>query len=307
MEEKERYIGSVRFYKNMILLFVIVAIITPMVFAFVNSAKYHSSKEQAEDLQAEVSDLQRALAEEDESRIAIEAEAPVYQSLYPDFYAPQSYQATVYTEKTAYLTFDDGPSERTDAILDVLKKKNVKATFFVVGKTDAKSKERMKRIVAEGHTIGMHSYSHRYSKIYESVEAYLADMYKIFTLIKETTGVTPSVFRFPGGTINAYNGNIYRELCTEMVRRGFVPYDWNLSSGDATTDTISEKKIISNVVNASANVTRGFVLMHDSEYRDTTVAALDDVIDQMQKKGFTFLPITPDVQPCLFSYQDYQS
>lgn len=307
MKEKERYFGSVRFYKNMILLFVILAIATPTVFAFSNLAKYRSASEQAEDLRTEILSLQEARREESEQQEEMKAETPAYQSLYPDFYAPQNYHATVYAEKTAYLTFDDGPSDRTDEVLDILKKKNVKATFFVVGKADEKNKARMRRIVAEGHTLGMHSYSHRYAQIYDSVEAYLADMYKIFNLIKDATGTTPSVFRFPGGTINAYNGSLYRELCAEMVRRGFVPYDWNLSSGDATADAISEKKIINNVVGSSSNVVRGFILMHDSEYRKTTVAALDDIIDQMQAKGFTFLPITPDVQPCLFSYQDFQS
>lgn len=115
-----------------------------------------------------------------------------YSSLYPDFYAPQAYSANSAPSKTAYLTFDDGPSGNTDVILQTLQEENVKATFFVVGTTDANNLARMRRIVQEGHTIGMHSYSHSYKKIYASVEAFLKDMYQVFNLIKDTTGVTPT-------------------------------------------------------------------------------------------------------------------
>ena len=134
------------------------------------------------------------------------------------------------------------------------------------------------------------------------MEAYLEDMYRLFTQIKETTGVTPSVFRFPGGSINGYSAGIYQELIAEMLRRGFVPYDWNISSEDATGSYISPDKIVSNITATAGRVNRGFVLMHDSEAKGTTVAALSPMIDRLREMGFTFEKLTPDVKPVLFSY-----
>ena len=72
-------------------------------------------------------------------------------------------------QKKVYLTFDDGPSDHTDEILDILKKNKVRATFFVVGKETEHAKKMYRRIILEGHTLGMHSYSHNYDQIYASV------------------------------------------------------------------------------------------------------------------------------------------
>lgn len=166
----------------------------------------------------------------------VSADPPYYQLLYEDFYAPQPYNATERAEKTIYLTFDDGPSDRTDEILEVLAEKNVKATFFVIGQSSEKNLERMRRIVEEGHTIGMHSFSHDYAAVYTSVESFLDEFYRNFIQIQETTHTTPTVFRFPGGSINGYDGAFYQEILSEMIRRGFVPFDWNISSEDAASN-----------------------------------------------------------------------
>lgn len=288
------YFGSVRFFKNMILLAVIICIAIPTSF----SIHYHN------ELQCAKEDIQRLTEEiEQQNNEPTNGEAPYYQSLYPDFYAPQNYGATESAEKTMYLTFDDGPSDRTDEILDLLAKKQVKATFFVIGNTDEAAKDRMRRIVAEGHTLGMHSYTHNYEKIYASVEAYLDDMYQIFSLIKDTTGQTPSVFRFPGGSINGYNAGIYKELVAEMIRRGFVPYDWNVSSQDASGNDMTPTQIINAVVNGAENTSRGFVLFHDSQYKNSTVKALGEIIEDLRKMGFQFQAVSPTTKPTLFAYR----
>ena len=132
-----------------------------------------------------------------------------------------------------YLTFDDGPSDRTDEVLKILDEKGVKATFFVIGREDETSIQRIKKAAAAGHTIGMHSYSHDYEKIYTSVEDFLDDFYKLFVILRDEAGVTPTVFRFPGGSLNNYNQGVYKEIIAEMLRRGFRYYDWNLSAEDA--------------------------------------------------------------------------
>ena len=106
------------------------------------------------------------------------------------------------------MTFDDGPSTRTDEVLAVLARENIKATFFVVGQTSETNLQRIRDIVNQGHTIAMHSYSHDYTKIYASVEAFLDDMYRVFSQIRDATGVAPTFFRFPGRSVNSYNYGI---------------------------------------------------------------------------------------------------
>ena len=293
------YFGSVRFFKNLILIAVVILIAVPTGFSF---SFYFDIKEQ----KATIASLQEQLAEREklaEMFTKNEEDLP-YQSLYPDFYAPEGYHASLIKDDVIYLTFDDGPSANTDRILDVLKQEEVKATFFVTGRTNTTDLERMKRIVAEGHTIGMHSYSHNYTKRYSSVEAFLDDMYPIFMQIKETTGETPVIFRFPGGSINAYNGDIYQEIIAEMMRRGFVPWDWNISAQDATAKKVTSAQITANVTARATKVNRGVVLMHDSAAKTATASAVKNIIRELKNKGFTLDKITPELKPIVFPYKD---
>ncbi|MBR2481904.1 MAG: polysaccharide deacetylase family protein, partial [Oscillospiraceae bacterium] len=289
---KSGYIGSVRFYKNMILLFFIIAILVPTGFAIGYRGTIREMKgeisglqEQSallQQLEAENAALELAIKEKEEERIRLEAEAPDYQKLYPDFYAPQPLAATERKENVVYLTFDDGPSYCTDEILDILEKKGAKATFFVVGQSREENLRRMRRIVEEGHAIGMHSFTHEYSMIYDSVESYLSDMYAVFCQIKEVTGVTPTLFRFPGGSINGYNSALYQEMIAEMIRRGFVPYDWNVSSEDASGSSVPTSHIIDCVVGGASGRSRSIVLMHDGAGKSSTANALSQIIDRLQ-------------------------
>jgi len=317
-KKKEPYIGSVRFFKNLILLGVIVMIAVPTVFAIRLAKSLSATEEYIQTQNAENEALQHEnelLAEEIKHLPVVEptkaelwdlfkAESP-YAELYPELYAPQELDASLYEKGVVYLTFDDGPSERTGEILDILKEKDVKATFFVVGNDSEQGKEMLRRIVEEGHTLGMHTYSHRYNDIYQSVEAYLDDMYKIFSQIKEATGTEPTLFRFPGGSINAYNGNIYQELISEMLRRGFVPFDWNMANSDAITNRlVPTEELIYNVLHNAEQKDRGVVLMHDSSWKTTTVEALAPTIDGLREKGFELKALTHEVMPILFSYNN---
>lgn len=317
------YLGSVRFFKNLILLAVCVLILTPSLLAvkfyrqIEDSAAEPASPEMKADDAPEFNSP-NAVFEPDSSfadryapsqgmendGIPFAADPPDYQSLYPDFYAPQPYAATERAENVVYLTFDDGPSDRTDEILAVLAEKNVKATFFVTGKSSQKDLERMRRIVEEGHTIGMHSYSHVYATIYASVEDFLGDFYQNFLQIREATGHSPTVFRCPGGSINGYNGGFYMEILSEMIRRGFVPFDWNISSEDAVTTHIQSANVLTaNVVRGARGKVRGFVLFHDSEAKTTTPRALGPTIDQLRAMGFEFAAISPSTLPVLYNYE----
>ncbi len=224
-----------------------------------------------------------------------------YTQLYPDMYVKRP-EKQVSPNKTIFLTFDDGPSVRTGEILDILKQKNVKATFFVIGNTSATGKTYMKRIVKEGHTIAPHTFTHNFKSIYSSVEAYLNDFNKIYTLIYETTGVKPTIFRFAGGSKNSFNKNNYREIVAEMTRRGFDYYDWNLSTGDAAQKSLTPaKKCLSNVLNYSAKYDNAVVLMHDAQPKTTTVQALPALIDGLRNQGFYFQKLSNEIYPVPYS------
>ena len=295
-----RYFGSVRFFKHLILLTVCILIAVPTVLSIVYGRKCTQLNTELESSEAALQEAKQDL--ETLKHHDIDPEAPAYQQLYPDFYAPQNLVADQVEDKCIYLTFDDGPSARTPEILQILQEENVKATFFVIGKTDEQSLQWMRDIAEQGHTIGMHTYSHQYEDIYESVESFLDDLYQDFCLIRDTTGITPTAFRFPGGSINGYNYRISQQLIAEMLRRGFVPFDWNISSGDAAGSVVPSEKILENVA-GSSNVNRGIILMHDSSYKTSTVEALRPMIRSLQEKGFSFSGIQPETKPILFYYQ----
>lgn len=224
-----------------------------------------------------------------------------YTKLYPDLYVEKpSKQIT--PSKTVFLTFDDGPSERTKEILRILKEKNVKATFFVIGNASEGGKALMRQIVEEGHTIAPHTYTHEFKKIYASVESYLDDFYKIFKLIYETTGQKPNIFRFAGGSNTTFNKAIRRELISEMLRRGFYYYDWNLSTGDAAQKALTPvANCASNVLNYSAKYNSAVVLAHDARPKTTTVQALPEIIDGLRKQGFSFDKLSNQINPTTYS------
>ena len=228
-----------------------------------------------------------------------------YTKLYPDLYAESYPESFKDDNGTIYLTFDDGPSKNTMDILYILKRYDIKATFFFNGGTDETTMERMKAVADAGHSIGVHSVSHDYEKVYESVESYLDDFYNTYTCIYEATGIKPQIFRFPGGSINNYNRFVYMQIIAEMTRRGFVYYDWNVSGEDAVhgaTWTSIYNNVMTGIQNNSSD--RAIVLLHDADDKYATVTVLEDVIDALLKDGYSFGQIDPSVKPVTFSYTD---
>jgi len=299
--------------------------------ALVLACLYVARREKLEKAQAEVDRLQTALAEQQEQVgqlqtsladrqseldkaeetielmrkypvLTPEGTVPEYTQLYPDLYA-QPYEGEAVTGgKVVCLTFDDGPSENTDRVLQILAQYGVKATFFVVGKTGEQSQRRMRDIVAAGHTLAIHSWTHDYRTIYASVEAFLDDFYKLYQWIYEVTGVYPQVFRFPGGSVNGYNRGTYQEIIAEMTRRGFVYFDWNASAQDATVHPRAAEDIAADCLKG-ASKDLAVVLCHDSAARTTTVDALPAVIEGYQANGYTFMALTPGVKPVMLDYK----
>ncbi|HQB07998.1 MAG TPA: polysaccharide deacetylase family protein, partial [Rectinema sp.] len=159
------------------------------------------------------------------------------------------------------------------------------------------------RTAQEGHTIGMHSYTHKYTLIYDSVENFIEDLNKNYLYIKNNTGISPTILRFPGGSINTYNLEIYQSLCAEVLRRGFIYCDWNVSSGDALKEATTDS-IVDNVING-VGLCWGpsFVLMHDNGNNEL-VQALPKIIDKLKAKGYSFAAFDNTVRPPMFVYPE---
>lgn len=205
---------------------------------------------------------------------------------------------TEISENTIYLTFDDGPSVRTGEILDILGKYNIKATFFVV-KGEENYTELMKRASREGHAIGIHSASHKYDKIYRSVQDFIDDFSECYEYITTNTEIKPTVSRFPGGSVNKHNSQICKQLIDEISRRGFQYFDWNVDSGDGT-GKLSSREIYNNVINGCKGRKRAIVIMHDAGNKKTTVEALDDIINTLINDGWQFATLDNEVKPMVF-------
>ena len=184
-------------------------------------------------------------------------------------------------KKRVYLTFDDGPSDNTEEILDILKKYDVKATFFVVGNTSEHGQELLKRIVEEGHSIGIHSYSHKYSAIYDSEESFFEDFNKISDYIYDVTGVRTQICRLPGGSSNTVSKISMAELVRSLNEQNIECFDWNISGGDASGQKLSASAISNNVLKGIDRFQTAVVLLHDGADKDSTVEALDIVLKEL--------------------------
>lgn len=192
-------------------------------------------------------------------------------------------------EKVVYLTFDDGPSEVTESILNVLDKYGVKATFFVTN-GDENYHHLIQKAFNQGHSIGLHTFSHNYQEIYSAPYLYFKDLELIDNLVFDLIGIHSKIIRFPGGSSNTvsvkYNEGIMSYLTTELIKLGYQYYDWNVSSGDATGGTVTSKDIVIDSINSNAKYIN--LLMHDSSNKQTTVDALPEIIEYYLSKGYEF-------------------
>lgn len=200
-----------------------------------------------------------------------------------------------YAKNIVYLTFDDGPSANTKDILKILKKENVKATFFVTAQT-ADYAEYMKQAIEEGHSIGLHSYTHDYEDIYRSEENYFKDLEKVSDFVKDATGYESKLLRFPGGSSNTisamYNQGIMSRLTKEVEERGYTYFDWNITSSDATGWGIPANDIVkSSCTDQGGNLV---ILLHDTQGKETTVEALPKIIKYYKDRGYTFKALAFD-------------
>ena len=197
-----------------------------------------------------------------------------------------------------YLTFDDGPSSYVTAeILDVLAAHHAKATFFCVDYA-AEDRHLIERMIREGHTVGIHGYSHDYASIYTSDEAFMENIYRLRDKLRADFGYEATLIRFPGGSSNtvssAYNTGIMSRLVKRVEQEGFTYFDWNISSGDANPTGLSRGEIYRNVVSRLQPGGDHVVLMHDSGGKHTTARAVQDIIRYAQGNGYALCPLTAD-------------
>lgn len=212
------------------------------------------------------------------------------------------------TVPTAFLTFDDGPNANTAQILDILKENNVTATFFVIAKQIEESetmKQVMRRTVEEGHTVAIHTYSHQYATIYQSVDAYFEDLYKAQQIIKDVTGVDSKLVRLPGGTATAksyckkYSGSedTFPQIMKRLEEEGYTVSDWNIDTKDWESSTTVDGIISSvhRVAQAWHDNNNGYrtalVLMHNWP---KTVKFLPTMINDLKNMGFVFESMHPE-------------
>jgi len=188
---------------------------------------------------------------------------------------------------TIYLTFDDGPGPYTGRLLDILDKYNVPATFFVTG-ADSRYFDQIGRAYREGHSIGVHTYSHNYYEIYSSEEAFFQDFNAVQDLINQQTGSYTQLSRFPGGssnTVSSFNPGIMSRLSGALTDLGIRYFDWNVSSGDAGGTTVTSE-VVDNIIAGCSSQKVSVVLQHD--IKDYSVDAVEQVIVWGLNNGYSF-------------------
>ena len=209
-------------------------------------------------------------------------------------------------EKRVYLTFDDGPSANTDAVLDVLKKYDIKATFFDIMKEDEVEKKALKRCYDEGHTIAIHTVDHDYDHLYASLDNWIADVEGEQKYLEEVTGVKTYYYRFPGGssnTIAAKRGTDIDDCIKWLNKNGFTYYDWNIDNEDSTGVKFTADQLADNVLDYMSDEGDYMVLLHDTNAKATTTESLPKIIETLQAKGFTFCQITDNTE--YFQHRKY--
>lgn len=200
---------------------------------------------------------------------------------------PQS-DEVVSTGKVIYLTFDDGPERYTRRLLKTLGRYNVKAAFFVTGRGDSTI---ITDIANAGHAIGNHTFSHKYTSIYASEEAFFGELHRMEDIIKDKTGICTRLMRFPGGSSNTcsrFNPQIMTRLTAQVEQEGYQYFDWNVDSGDAGRAT-TPGKVYKNVIAGIKATNTAVVLQHDN--RAHSIITVERILVWGLKNGYTFLKL----------------
>ena len=269
--------------KKIIVGTAIVLLLLPTIMCLFLLVKVHSLEKQIETI-TKVSDSGVVKAQEKEVKTT---KHPKKASTHEPTIKPTDDTTT----KKVYLTFDDGPGSQTGKILDILKKNHVKATFFVTGKEDASSKKIYQRIVKEGHTLAMHSYSHIQDVIYDSKEAFEKDLKQINRCLYEATGVHTKFYRFPGGSSTQNTSLSIQNFIDVLKKNHYLYLDWNVISPDINNANATKEQVVTGVMQGVDAYDTAVVLMYDVADKPMTVKALPSIIKQIKAKNYELLPV----------------
>ena len=203
--------------------------------------------------------------------------------------------------KVAYITFDDGPSLITYEILDILRENDVRATFFLVGsKINDETKPLIEQMIADGHQIGVHTFSHDASCIYCSADAYYEDVINTASVINKYVGINPDIYRFPWGSNNAYIMPYREEVISRLRDKGLEYCDWNVS-GEDSVGKPTASQIISNINANYVKYNQPVILLHDSASNEQTAKALPEIIRMYKEAGYGFATVEERYRICQWS------
>lgn len=194
-------------------------------------------------------------------------------------------------KKRAFLTFDDGPSSNTKQILDLLKEKNIKATFFVLGSMVEKMSETTKRIYEEGHFIANHGYSHEYTNVYATPENVLNEYNQCNEAVKKAIGepeYNSHVFRFPGGLAGGKYAEIKAQANQILEQNDIIHVDWNALSGDSEQSQPSPEFLMQRLQETTDGKNSVVILMHDAQAKKVTADTLPQIIEYLKGQGYEF-------------------
>lgn len=203
----------------------------------------------------------------------------------------QEEKSLVWGEKEVYLTFDDAPGDKvTEEILKILKDNGIKGTFFIVGNRIQGREKILKQIVSGGHSIGLHSYTHKFKTIYSSKKTFIDEMLKTSDEIYKNVGIRTCLIRFPGGSKPFMNNEFLQELHSYK----FKIYDWNVPVSDGINSKLSPERFYKEAINTRQFKSPLIILMHCSGENENTAQALPQIIEYYKKLGYKFKPLTMD-------------
>lgn len=203
-------------------------------------------------------------------------------------------------KKTAYLTFDDGPSCLTDKYLDILDDEGVKATFFVIGQQiEGEYKKTIKREIRQGHEIGIHTYTHEAEEIYCDCQTYYNDVMKVRDELEKGFGYKPKLVRFPWGSANSYISSYRKDIIERFQNAGLGYADWNVSAEDSVGNPTGES-VMRNIRKDYAKYCEPVLLMHDSGSNKVTLSVLKNIITELKEQGYAFDTLSNRSKKCHF-------
>lgn len=258
-----------------------------IVSAYMGQDFYVTHAEQLEQEETEKQKVEQQIIAEAKARVDQENELYEKQQALKNKIIDGSYKNE--DLKVVFLTFDDGPDDCSDEVLDVLKANGVQATFFANGRTTPEATRIYQRILNEGHTLANHTMSHNYA-LYKTPELFYQDVEAVADIEREATGVEPTkIFRFPGGSNNS------NQTCVDgIVARGYNFFDWNVENGDGMTDKVTPEQSAQRIIDGCHGQSVSVVLTHaERPVKVGSRQSLDTVIKTLKSEGYTFLPLDP--------------